>query len=78
MPLVSQSSGDVTVVRHADGDLTAPSTEYWPINWSSIWVGVLAALAVALIVSLIGAAVGGVLGGVIGNNVDKSKKKPPM
>jgi len=27
---------------------------------------------------LIGAAVGGILGGVIGNNVDKTKKKPPM
>jgi hypothetical protein len=58
MPLVSTTSGDVTVVRHADADLDAPSTDYWPVNWSSIWVGALSALAVALIVSLVGAAVG--------------------
>jgi hypothetical protein len=58
MPLVSSTSGDVTVVRHADGDVGAPRTDYWPINWSSIWVGVLSALAVALIVSLVGAALG--------------------
>lgn len=62
MPLVSHSSGDVTVVRHADEGpeplARQTSSDYWPINWSSIWVGVLSALAVALIVSLIGAAVG--------------------
>ena len=58
MPLVTQSSGDVTVVRHADGDPAAPSADYWPINWSSIWVGMLSALALALIIALIGAAIG--------------------
>src|SRR5438067_1022688 len=58
MPLLTSTSGDVTVVRHADEDMSAPSPDYWPINWSSIWVGTLAALAVALIVSLIGAAIG--------------------
>ena len=58
MPLVSSTSGDVTVVRHADGDAVETSPDYWPINWSAIWVGTLAALAVALIISLIGAALG--------------------
>src|SRR2546429_7721709 len=58
MPLVSSTSGDVTVVRHADSDAAETSAEYWPINWSAIWVGALAALAVALIVSLAGAALG--------------------
>src|SRR5919199_5094366 len=58
MPLVSQTSGDVTVVRHADADVEEPTHEYWPINWSAIWVGALAALAVALIISLAAAAVG--------------------
>src|SRR5205807_6211949 len=58
MPLVSSTSGDVTVVRHADGDAAETSAGYWPINWSAIWVGTLAALAVALIISLIGAALG--------------------
>jgi hypothetical protein len=60
MPLVSQTSGDVTVVRHADSD-PEPSpahTGYWPINWSAVWVGALAALAVALLTSLIGTALG--------------------
>lgn len=57
-PLVSSSSGDVTVVRHAGAEAAATSHEYWPINWSAIWVGALAALAVALIISLSGAAVG--------------------
>src|SRR5207237_1776699 len=58
MPLVSSTSGDVTVVRHADSDAAETSADYWPINWSAIWVGTLAALAVALIISLIGAAIG--------------------
>ena len=58
MPLVSSTSGDVTVVRHADSDAAETSADYWPINWSAIWVGTLAALAVALIISLIGAALG--------------------
>jgi hypothetical protein len=57
-PLVSSSSGDVTVVRHAGADAATTSSEYWPINWSAIWVGALSALAVALIISLAGAALG--------------------
>src|SRR5207244_8494553 len=57
MPVVSSTSGEVTVVRHAD-DLPSRSSEYWPINWSAIWVGALTALALALIISLTGAAVG--------------------
>src|SRR5437870_3241925 len=57
MPVVSSTSGEVTVVRHAD-DLPPRSSEYWPINWSAIWVGALTALALALIISLAGAAVG--------------------
>jgi hypothetical protein len=56
MALHTQTSGDVTVVRHADTISEAP--KHWPINWSAIWVGALAALAVALIISLIGAALG--------------------
>jgi hypothetical protein len=57
MPLTTATSGEVTVVRHADVAET-PTSTYWPINWSAIWVGVLAALALALIISLIGAALG--------------------
>ena len=57
-PLVSSTSGDVTVVRHAGDEEAAIRAEHWPINWSAIWVGTLAALAVALIVSLAGAALG--------------------
>ena len=57
-PLVSSTSGDVTVVRHTGDEETATRTDHWPINWSAIWVGTLAALAIALIVSLAGAALG--------------------
>ena len=57
-PLVSSTSGDVTVVRHAGDEEAAIRADHWPINWSAIWVGTLAALAVALIVSLAGAALG--------------------
>src|ERR671933_3096119 len=57
-PLVSSTSGDVTVVRHAGDEEAAIRAEHWPINWSAIWVGTLAALAIALIVSLAGAALG--------------------
>src|SRR5919201_6280046 len=57
-PLVSSSSGDVTVVRHAGAETGTTSSEYWPINWSAIWVGALAALAVSVIISLAGAALG--------------------
>ena len=57
-PLVSSTSGEVTVVRHADDEGATTRADYWPINWSAIWVGALAALAVALIVSLAGAALG--------------------
>ena len=57
-PLVSSTSGDVTVVRHTGDEEAAIRADHWPINWSAIWVGTLAALAIALIVSLAGAALG--------------------
>ena len=57
-PLVSSTSGDVTVVRHTGDEEAAIRADHWPINWSAIWVGTLAALAVALIVSLAAAALG--------------------
>ena len=57
MSIVSSTTGEVAVMRHAD-DLPPSTHEYWLINWSAIWVGALTALAVALIVGLAGAALG--------------------
>src|SRR5919205_625059 len=49
------ASDDITVVHHPSG---SSSSNYWPINWSSIWVGTLSALAVMLIFGLAAIAVG--------------------